>query len=122
MTRKGKVSEKSKANLKPFVKGDPRINRNGRPKSFDQLRELFQQIASEEVENYDGKKVTRAEAIGMIMASDKRLMREFLEFAYGKVPLSQIVDITSGGKPLNWKDFINNDDDGKTDNSETTDK
>lgn len=105
-----KVTDKQKANLRPFKKGDPRINRNGRPKSFDQLRELFQSIAQEEVENYDGKKVTRAEAIGMIMASDKKLMREFLEFAYGKVPLSQIVDITSGGKPLNWKSFIDGND------------
>ena len=40
-------------NRKPggkFVKGDPRINRNGRPKSFDALRALAQEIAHE-VEN-----------------------------------------------------------------------
>ncbi len=33
-----------------FTKGDPRINRNGRPKSFDALRALAQEIAHE-VEN-----------------------------------------------------------------------
>ena len=33
--------------LKPFVKGDPRINRKGRPKSFDALRSLAQEIAHE---------------------------------------------------------------------------
>lgn len=70
---------------KGFVKGDPRINRNGRPKSFDQLRALFQNIAEEEI-TLNGKKYTRAEAIGLAMSADKKLMREFLEYAYGKVP------------------------------------
>ena len=55
--------------LKPFVKGDPRINRKGRPKSFDQLRSLAQQIAHEvakaggEPVIIDGHSVTVAEAI-----------------------------------------------------------
>lgn len=107
---------------KPFVKGDPRIKPNpgGRVKSFDDLRALFQEIANE----IDPKtKKKRIEKIGETLASDKRLMKEFLEFGYGKVPLSQIVDITSGGKPLNWMNFINNDsDDGSTeeDKSEET--
>src|SRR3990170_6666304 len=92
--------------LIPFKPGfDPRRNTKGRPKSFDQLRELFQMIAEDNIEVEDTK-LTRAEAIGLAMSSDKKLMREFLEFAYGKVPLSQIVDITSGGKPLVWRDFV----------------
>jgi len=76
--------------LKPFRKGkgadiDPRINTKGRPKSFDQLRALFQDIAVEEV-TLNGKKYTRAQAIGLAMSSDKKFMRDFLEYAYGKVP------------------------------------
>src|SRR5216110_1850870 len=35
--------------LKPFVAGDPRINRAGRPKFFDQLRKLAIAIACEQV-------------------------------------------------------------------------
>jgi hypothetical protein len=108
-----KVSKPQKRNtsgLVPFKPGfDPRRNTKGRPKSFDQLRDLFQMIAEDKVK-IDGVEMTRAEAIGLAMTSDKKLMREFLEFAYGKVPLSQIVDITSGGKPLNWKLFINGSD------------
>lgn len=78
------------AKLKPFKKGkgadiDPRINTKGRPKSFDQLRALFQSIAEEEI-TIAGKTYTRAQAIGIAMSADKKLMKEFLEFAFGKVP------------------------------------
>ena len=54
---------------KGFTKGDPRINRNGRPKSFDQLRALAQQIAHETAKAggntvvIEGHAVTVAEAV-----------------------------------------------------------
>ena len=104
-----KVTAKQKANLKPFKKGfDERRNTNGsRPKSFDELRTLAQKIAGE---SFDDKK-TVIEQILETMTHDKRLMKDFLEFAYGKVPLSQIVDITSGGKAITWKTFINDNSD-----------
>ena len=67
---------------KGFVKGDPRINRNGRPRSFDQLRKLAQQIAHERIA--DGSTVTAAEAILRQMAHDNP--ERFIEIAFGKVP------------------------------------
>lgn len=92
----------------PFKSGfDARRNLNGRPKVFDELRALFQDIAHDEIE-IDGKKMTRAQAIGILMTTQPDKFEKFLEFAYGKVPLSSIVDITSGGKPITWKDFITN--------------
>lgn len=65
-----------------FVKGDKRINRNGRPRSFDQLRKLAQQIAHERIA--EGSTVTAAEAILRQMAHDNPA--RFIEIAFGKVP------------------------------------
>ncbi len=75
-------------NLKPFKKGDPRINRNGRPKSFDKLRKLALQLAHEPAQGngkdivVDGQKQTQ---ITMLL---RQLMRDnpvkFLEYAFGK--------------------------------------
>jgi hypothetical protein len=82
---------------KPFEKGagkDPRINRKGRPKSFDALRALTQQIAHEEAKAngqpivIDGHTVTVTEAIMRQWAQSKdvRLVQAFIQYAYGKVP------------------------------------
>ena len=86
---------------KPFTKGDPRINRNGRPKSFDALRALAQEIAHEKAKNSDGKvivhdghAVTVAEAIMRKWASSNnpQLQRAFIEIAFGKVPDTVVWD------------------------------
>ena len=84
-----------------FTKGDPRINRKGRPKNFDALRELALQIAHEVAISKDkkcvvinGKKVTVAEAILRKWASsgNHQLQKAFIEIAFGKVP--DITEIT----------------------------
>mgnify|MGYP001616783427 FL=1 len=70
-----------------FQKGDKRINRKGRPRSFDGLRELAQQIAHEAVMIGDHK-FTVTEAILRQWAQSKnpQLQKGFLEIAFGKVP------------------------------------
>ena len=74
-------------NLKPFAKGhDPRRNRKGRPKSFDALRKLAQQIAHEEVTDKKGETLTVIEVIMRQWAKDPKLQAKFIEYAFGKVP------------------------------------
>ncbi len=73
-------------NLKPFVKGDSRINRKGKPKTFKQLRALFISIANEPVK--DGDTITRIEKMGReMLKSDNPADRALvLKYAFGNVP------------------------------------
>lgn len=87
---------------RPFVKGDPRINRKGRPRSFDALRKLAQALANEPA--VDGKTgapivvdehvATQAEMIMRAMMRDNP--ERFVEIAYGKVPQPVDLKITDG--------------------------
>jgi len=78
---------------KGFVKGDPRINRKGRPRTFDQLRRLAISILSEPAKGADGQPIvidghiaTNVEIILRTAMCSPRFAQLLLEVAYGKVP------------------------------------
>jgi len=85
------MTERSLANLKPFKKGDERINRKGRPREFDVLRAIARRIADEKVSvTVEGKtfEMTRAEVIlrQWAMSKNPQSQEKFITVAYGKVP------------------------------------
>lgn len=101
-----------------FKKNDPRIWRGGRPKSFNALQELAQQIAHETAKAggntvvIDGHSVTVAEAILRQWAQSKNpaLQQKFIEVAFGKVP--QTVDLKgelTGEIVIKWHDTESDD-------------
>lgn len=92
------MSSNTGKNRKPgtFTKGDPRINRKGRPRSFDALRKLAQQIA---IEKAEGRDTTKIEQMLRDMAANKHDPRDrhkFIEIAYGKVPDQMEVSVPEG--------------------------
>ena len=110
----------AKDNLKPFVKGDPRINRKGRPKSFDAWRKLNRDVLGEIAINRKtgepiiietvkviqsgprkGEQVierhyaTNAEVMIRSMMRDKKYMQKIADAAFGTV--AQKTDINFDG-------------------------
>ena len=96
---------------KGFVKGDPRINRRGRPKTFDAWRALALSIAHEPAQAKDAKTgelrpivieghvATNAELLlrKWFASGDPRLQMYAAEVAFGKVPQQVEVGGKDGG-------------------------
>lgn len=78
-----------------FKRNDPRIWKHGRPKTFDALRTLAQEIAKETALDDDGKPIleqghaiTVVENIlrGWARSPSAVLQQSFIQVAYGKLP------------------------------------
>ena len=80
-----------------FVKGDKRINRDGRPKNSTDLSALFRRIGAEvatkkngePITGPDGRPMTVLEAIARQWAQNPKQQGDFVDRAYGKVPQQQ---------------------------------
>jgi hypothetical protein len=86
---------------KGFVKGDPRINRSGRPRSFDELRRTAQRIAAEPVIDAAGNSLTRIEQLLRQWARSKQpaLQLASVAYCYGK-PAEKIETTGFENKPV----------------------
>lgn len=105
-------------NLKPFTKGDPRINRGGRPKDSQSLSALVRRIGHEKATTKDGtpllgpdgKPMTVIEAVIRQRFQDKRYQGEMIDRGWGKVP--QPVDVQgeiTGEIVITWHDSESED-------------
>jgi hypothetical protein len=93
-----------------FKKGDPRINRNGRPKSFDAWRKLLQSIMGEPATDGAGNPIiigadkdgsgghiaTNAEMFARDWMKDRKGRRDFAANVYGKPPEQINLNVTTG--------------------------
>jgi hypothetical protein len=114
MEKQHKVSEKSLANLIPFVKGDPRCHRGGRPKSFDQLRKLAIKIMREDITIEETEEtISTIENILRDWTKSKDIKKQIaaVEYAYGKVP-DKLEHVLKDNIVIDWTGQVENNDKG----------
>ncbi|MCJ7696033.1 MAG: hypothetical protein MUO40_11510 [Anaerolineaceae bacterium] len=96
-------------NLKPFRKGDPRINRRGRPKNLDIIRQLSKELCYEPDDlSVDQVAKTRVEAIlrEWITSGDFRKQRAVIQLAFGRVPKNPEIKISTNTVIVEWESII----------------
>jgi hypothetical protein len=76
------IQQKKKPRGKPFVRGDERINKKGKPKSFDQLRKLAVMVASELDESGESRAIEILR--DWARSKDAKKQELFMHYAYGK--------------------------------------
>jgi len=94
-------------NLIPFTKGDKRINRNGRPKNFDAMRELAKELGYEPVDiRKDANAMNYVEAILRDWMTSKSFQKQlaFIQYAFGKVPEKLEVNQEGNRIIVEWQD------------------
>ena len=104
-----------------FTKGDPRINRDGRPKDAASLSALARRIGHEKATTKDGKPVigpdgkpmTVLEVIMRQWAQDPKRQEKFIDRAFGKVP--DRIEGADGGPVVLRVEYVNK----RTDNNPT---
>lgn len=84
--------------LKPFKKGDQRINRKGRPPVLPDLKNVIAKILSEEKNEMTGLEAVIRALLIKAIKGDTRAAQELLDRYYGKS--TQPIDHTTGGEKI----------------------
>jgi hypothetical protein len=84
-------------NLKPFIKNDPRINRNGAPKLPD-LKEAIAKILAEEKDGKTALDAILAALRAKAAKGDVRAAQELLDRGFGKA--QQLIDMKTNGNTI----------------------
>lgn len=99
-----------------FRKGDKRINRNGRPRSFDKLQALTVEMFNRPALDNNGNPVLiedrPASVIEVVMwrmihSKNMKEVQYAIEIAFGKVPDELKLQLTK--VILDWGDHVDND-------------
>ncbi len=97
-------------NLKPFTKGDPRINRRGRPPKSDLIAQLAQSLLEEPVEfGSEHQTVTRLETILREWLDSGNFQKKLavIQYAYGRIPNEAAAEDRDIRIVVNWGNTVN---------------
>lgn len=92
-------------NLKPFKKGDSRINRRGRPRKSDIIAQLSKTLLDEQVPSGPNHRlITRLEAILREWLDSGNFQKQLavIHYAYGKIPDNAVTEDRNSTIIVNW--------------------
>lgn len=90
----------------PFVKGDPRCNRNGRPKKLPELEQLLAEVLGEEKNDITAMQGILLALRKKALSGDVRAAELLMDRGYGKLKVTKDVDLTFEKMDVESLDYV----------------